>query len=350
MQHHGQGDLEREGSIWGLQLQRAKFMPMAAGKCSIMTGAGSWEWTGRTHGFWNLQGYQQRWIFSSKNILPKPAMEPNIQMPAKRGWGSGKSCSGQHSLLYEESNPLSYAGKWLETKEKREGSGVGQLSGVEAVACILVQEERTQFVSFLTLQGPDEDAGKEHCGPLNRKARVFWTMCCGPHNDNSVVGKGQAIRKHCRHGGKGRQANGWKRLSPEKCLWVRTVMTQLYKWWQTAADPAGRLIEGVLPIFNSFSVFWGFHNKKTHENFDFCFNIVLWTSVTEPCVFFRRAVETRLTKEDRHTQVPGASACQPLKAWHVLSSVHFWTCSIVLFCIVLLLQRDTMTKETYKSI
>lgn len=51
------------------------------------------------------------------------------------------------------------AGQWLETKEKRERS-VGQLSGIEAVAYILVEEEGTQFVSFLTLLGTsDEDAG-----------------------------------------------------------------------------------------------------------------------------------------------------------------------------------------------
>lgn len=35
MKLHGQGDLEREGFIWGLQLQRDKFMPTTVGKCSI---------------------------------------------------------------------------------------------------------------------------------------------------------------------------------------------------------------------------------------------------------------------------------------------------------------------------
>lgn len=43
--------------------------------------------------------------------------------------------------------------QWLETKEKRGRSGVGQLSAVEAVVYILEEEDGdTQFGSFLTLQ------------------------------------------------------------------------------------------------------------------------------------------------------------------------------------------------------
>lgn len=69
-------------------------------------------------------------------------------------------------------------------QEKRERSGVGQLSGVEAVAYILVEEEGTHSLCpSLLCWGPVMRMQARNTGPWNRKARVYWTMCCcGPDN------------------------------------------------------------------------------------------------------------------------------------------------------------------------
>lgn len=60
-------------------------------------------------------------------------------------------------------------GNGYRQKRREKKNGVRQVSGVEVVAYILVEEVCVLPYSSVT---SDEVAGQEHCGPWKRKARV----------------------------------------------------------------------------------------------------------------------------------------------------------------------------------
>lgn len=147
------------GQPWQLELegQSRRFIPRTTNREQGL----SWEWlhTSSDEPFPGQKGH------TSPNGLATG--EPNIQMPENMSWG--ESHSNHLSLFHEQSNPLSWARQWLETKEERETNGVRPVSGAEVVAYILVEEVCVLPYSSVT---NDEVAGQEHCGPWNRKARV----------------------------------------------------------------------------------------------------------------------------------------------------------------------------------
>lgn len=112
----------------------------------MTTGAGRWELKVHISNHKQKAGaelgmalHPQWWTFSRTKrtyflSFPKWVSNwgPNIQMPENmsRGWGWGESHSNPHSF-HEQSNVLSWARQWLETKEKRERNGVRQVSGVK---------------------------------------------------------------------------------------------------------------------------------------------------------------------------------------------------------------------------